>query len=85
LKYIINLDVAVLMALRVFVFLTLDKSEGTSLKRRRVSFGGHLRPELFDENLPPNTPLKRGETPTKRKSLVTHTSTVLKKIIKVSW
>nr|XP_020022929.1 proliferation marker protein Ki-67 [Castor canadensis] len=61
---------------------SINKSEGTSLKRRRVSFGGHLRPELFDENLPPNTPLKRGETPTKRKSLVTHTSTVLKKIIK---
>ncbi|XP_023371401.1 proliferation marker protein Ki-67, partial [Otolemur garnettii] len=60
-----------------------DKSEGGPLKRRRVSFGGHLRPELFDENLPPNTPLKRGETPTKRKSLVTHTpTTVLKKIIK---
>ncbi|KAL1787275.1 proliferation marker Ki-67 [Sigmodon hispidus] len=59
-----------------------DKSEGMSLKRRRVSFGGHLRPELFDENLPPNTPLKRGETPTKRKSLTTHTPAVLKKIIK---
>ncbi|XP_049993272.1 proliferation marker protein Ki-67 isoform X2 [Alexandromys fortis] len=60
-----------------------DKSEGMSLKRRRVSFGGHLRPELFDENLPPNTPLKRGETPTKRKSLAPHTPSVLKKIIKV--
>ncbi|XP_029418908.1 proliferation marker protein Ki-67 [Nannospalax galili] len=59
-----------------------NKSEGTSLKRRRVSFGGRLRPELFDENLPPNTPLKRGETPTKRKSLITHTPAVLKKIIK---
>ncbi|CAO2583690.1 Proliferation marker protein Ki-67 [Lemmus lemmus] len=60
----------------------INKSEGMSLKRRRVSFGGHLRPELFDENLPPNTPLKRGETPTKRKSLAPHTPTVLKKIIK---
>uniref|UniRef100_A0A8C5Y6C1 Marker of proliferation Ki-67 n=1 Tax=Microcebus murinus TaxID=30608 RepID=A0A8C5Y6C1_MICMU len=59
-----------------------NKSEGRPLKRRRVSFGGRLRPELFDENLPPNTPLKRGETPTKRKSLVAHTPTVLKKIIK---
>ncbi|XP_011785561.1 PREDICTED: antigen KI-67 isoform X2 [Colobus angolensis palliatus] len=59
-----------------------DESEGIPLKRRRVSFGGHLRPELFDENLPPNTPVKRGETPTKRKSLVTHTPPVLKKIIK---
>uniref|UniRef100_A0A2K5E0E8 Marker of proliferation Ki-67 n=1 Tax=Aotus nancymaae TaxID=37293 RepID=A0A2K5E0E8_AOTNA len=59
-----------------------NKSEGIPLKRRRVSFGGHLRPELFDENLPPNTPLKRGETPTKRKSLVVHTPPVLKKVIK---
>ncbi|KAL0616867.1 Proliferation marker protein Ki-67 [Plecturocebus cupreus] len=61
---------------------SLNKSDGIPLKRRRVSFGGHLRPELFDENLPPNTPLKRGETPTKRKSLVMHTPPVLKKIIK---
>nr|XP_019583898.1 PREDICTED: proliferation marker protein Ki-67 [Rhinolophus sinicus] len=60
-----------------------NMTEGLPLKRRRVSFGGHLRPELFDENLPPNTPLKRGETPMKRRSLVTHTAaTVLKKIIK---
>ncbi|XP_070421080.1 proliferation marker protein Ki-67 [Equus przewalskii] len=61
---------------------SINKVEGMSLKRRRVSFGGHLRPELFDENLPPNTPLKRGETPMKRRSLATHTPTVLKKIIK---
>ncbi|KAG3263864.1 marker of proliferation Ki-67 [Ictidomys tridecemlineatus] len=59
-----------------------DKSEDLSLKRRRVSFGGRLRPELFDENLPPNTPLKKGETPAKRKSLAAHSPAVLKKIIK---
>ncbi|XP_047558125.1 proliferation marker protein Ki-67 isoform X3 [Lutra lutra] len=59
---------------------SINKIEGTPLKRRRVSFGGRLKPELFDENLPPNTPLKRGETP--RRSLVSHTSAVLKKIIK---
>ncbi|XP_029788643.1 proliferation marker protein Ki-67 isoform X2 [Suricata suricatta] len=58
----------------------ISKTEGTPLKRRRVSFGGRLKPELFDENLPPNTPLKRGETP--RRSLVSHTPPVLKKIIK---
>ncbi|XP_051001449.1 proliferation marker protein Ki-67 [Acomys russatus] len=62
---------------------SINKSEGMSLKKRRVSFGGCLRPELFDENLPPNTPLKRGETPNKRKSLATHSPAVLKKIIKV--
>ncbi|XP_040342710.1 proliferation marker protein Ki-67 isoform X2 [Herpailurus yagouaroundi] len=60
---------------------SINKTEGTPLKRRRVSFGGRLKPELFDENLPPNTPLKRGETP--RRSLVSHTPPVLKKIIKV--
>ena len=63
--------------------IPLDKMEGVAAKRRRVSFGGHLRPELFDENLPPNTPLKKGETPKQRRSLAAHTPTVLKKIIKV--
>ncbi|KAM9379547.1 proliferation marker protein Ki-67 [Phaethornis superciliosus] len=32
-------------------------------KRKRVSFGGHLSPELFDKSLPPNSPLKRGAIP----------------------
>lgn len=74
----------VVFSFPLFVSITLDMIEGMPLKRRRVSFGGHLRPELFDENLPPNTPLKRGETPMKRRSLVTHTATTaLKKIIKV--
>lgn len=72
------------IALHVFAFLTSGENEGLPLKRRRVSFGGHLKPELFDENLPPNTPLKKGETPAKRKSLGSHSPAVLKKIIKVS-
>ncbi|XP_066210635.1 proliferation marker protein Ki-67 isoform X2 [Saccopteryx leptura] len=59
-----------------------EEVEGVPMKRRRVSFGGHLRPELFDENLPPNTPLKRGETPVTGRSLGTHTPTSLKRIIK---
>ncbi|NWH59784.1 KI67 protein, partial [Geococcyx californianus] len=32
-------------------------------KRKRVSFGGQLSPELFDKSLPPNSPLKKGATP----------------------
>ncbi|NXK04790.1 KI67 protein, partial [Herpetotheres cachinnans] len=32
-------------------------------KRKRVSFGGHLSPELFDKSLPPNSPVKRGAIP----------------------
>ncbi|XP_064922791.1 proliferation marker protein Ki-67 isoform X3 [Columba livia] len=35
-------------------------------KRKRVSFGGHLSPELFDKSLPPNSPLKRGATPARQ-------------------
>ncbi|NWQ77391.1 KI67 protein, partial [Columbina picui] len=35
-------------------------------KRKRVSFGGHLSPELFDKRLPPNSPLKRGAIPARR-------------------
>ncbi|NWJ10922.1 KI67 protein, partial [Crypturellus undulatus] len=34
-------------------------------KRKRVSFGGHLSPELFDKSLPPNSPLKKGAIPTR--------------------
>ncbi|XP_017213956.1 proliferation marker protein Ki-67 isoform X1 [Danio rerio] len=36
-------------------------------KRKRVSFGGQLSPELFDKRLPPDSPLRRGATP--RRSL----------------
>ncbi|MCJ8738146.1 hypothetical protein PDJAM_G00032200 [Pangasius djambal] len=35
-------------------------------KRKRVSFGGQLRPELFDKRLPPNSPLRRGASPGRR-------------------
>ncbi|XP_041426248.1 marker of proliferation Ki-67 S homeolog isoform X2 [Xenopus laevis] len=35
-------------------------------KRKRVSFGGHLSPEFFDKRLPPNSPLQRGATPSRR-------------------
>ncbi|XP_062859301.1 proliferation marker protein Ki-67 [Trichomycterus rosablanca] len=35
-------------------------------KRKRVSFGGLLSPELFDKRLPPDSPLRRGATPGRR-------------------
>ncbi|NXF81972.1 KI67 protein, partial [Sclerurus mexicanus] len=49
-------------------------------KRKRVSFGGHLSPELFDKSLPPNSPLRKGALPA-RLSLPCGTSprVVLKK------
>ncbi|KAM5264106.1 cell division cycle-associated protein 2 [Ctenodactylus gundi] len=38
-------------------------------KRKRVTFGEDLSPELFDESLPANTPLRRGGTPARQKEL----------------
>lgn len=41
----------------------LDFLVQTLGKRKRVSFGGQLSPELFDKRLPPNSPLKKGAIP----------------------
>ena len=32
-------------------------------KRKRVSFGANLSPELFDKRLPPGTPIRKGSAP----------------------
>lgn len=37
------------------------------MKKKRVSFGGFLSPELFDKKLPPDSPLRKGAAP--RRSL----------------
>ncbi|XP_072413696.1 proliferation marker protein Ki-67 [Chiloscyllium punctatum] len=34
-------------------------------KRKRVSFGANLSPELFDKRMPPSSPLQKGGTPTR--------------------
>ncbi|KAK9530978.1 hypothetical protein VZT92_012448 [Zoarces viviparus] len=39
----------------------------SQMKKKRVSFGGSLCPELFDKRLPPNSPLRKGADP--RRSL----------------
>ncbi|XP_020779861.1 proliferation marker protein Ki-67 [Boleophthalmus pectinirostris] len=39
------------------------------VKRKRVSFGTHLSPELFDKRLPPDSPLRKGATPRRSLSL----------------
>ncbi|KAM4675162.1 cell division cycle-associated protein 2 [Discoglossus pictus] len=39
-----------------------------SVKRKRVTFGRELSPEVFDKTLPPNTPLRRGGTPYNHRS-----------------
>ncbi|KAM4802363.1 cell division cycle-associated protein 2 [Urocitellus parryii] len=38
-------------------------------KRKRVTFGEDLSPEVFDESLPANTPLRKGGTPVRPKNL----------------
>ncbi|XP_064441431.1 cell division cycle-associated protein 2 isoform X2 [Mirounga angustirostris] len=38
-------------------------------KRKRVTFGEDLSPEVFDESLPANTPLRKGGTPVRKKDL----------------
>lgn len=40
-----------------------------SKKRKRVTFGEDLSPEVFDESLPANTPLRKGQTPVRRRDL----------------
>ncbi|XP_036606351.1 cell division cycle-associated protein 2 [Trichosurus vulpecula] len=48
------------------------KNEKSSLKvqktwpRKRVTFGEELSPEVFDESLPANTPLRKGGTPARQ-------------------
>ncbi|XP_061871816.1 cell division cycle-associated protein 2 isoform X2 [Colius striatus] len=52
--------------------LQTENSEGYSSempKKKRVTFGEVLSPEIFDETLPANTPLRRGATPVRRPSL----------------
>ena len=36
---------------------------GAPSKRKRVSFGANLSPELFDKSLPPGTPVRKGSAP----------------------
>ncbi|XP_077008944.1 cell division cycle-associated protein 2 [Tamandua tetradactyla] len=38
-------------------------------KKKRVTFGEELSPEVFDESLPANTPLRKGETPVCKKDI----------------
>ncbi|XP_042364200.1 proliferation marker protein Ki-67 [Plectropomus leopardus] len=44
-----------------------DNLPAPQIKKKRVSFGGYLCPELFDKRLPPDSPLRKGASP--RRSL----------------
>ncbi|XP_047464624.1 proliferation marker protein Ki-67 isoform X2 [Mugil cephalus] len=49
------------------------------MKRKRVSFGGQLSPELFDKRLPPDSPLRKGATPRRSLSLARHKQSLLRR------
>ncbi|XP_076743459.1 proliferation marker protein Ki-67 isoform X9 [Maylandia zebra] len=48
-------------------------------KRKRVSFGGYLSPELFDKRLPPDSPLRKGATPRRSLSLLRPKQSLLRR------
>lgn len=53
-------------------FITTEETERQSSekpKKRRVTFGEALSPEIFDETLPANTPLWKGATPIRHPGL----------------
>uniref|UniRef100_UPI0037E9C8A2 proliferation marker protein Ki-67 isoform X2 n=1 Tax=Semicossyphus pulcher TaxID=241346 RepID=UPI0037E9C8A2 len=54
----------------------LPKSQ---MKRKRVSFGGHLSPELFDKRLPPDSPLRKGAAPRRSLSLLRPKQSLLRR------
>ncbi|XP_036936733.1 proliferation marker protein Ki-67 isoform X2 [Acanthopagrus latus] len=49
------------------------------MKRKRVSFGGQLSPELFDKRLPPDSPLRKGATPRRSLSLYRPKNSLLRR------
>ncbi|NXN01711.1 CDCA2 protein, partial [Sylvia borin] len=42
---------------------TTDTQSSKTPKKKKVTFGEDLSPEIFDQNLPANTPLRRGASP----------------------
>ncbi|KAM6341281.1 cell division cycle-associated protein 2 isoform 3-T4 [Podargus strigoides] len=55
---------AVSSCTKIFEALQTDKPESSEKqKKKRVTFGEVLSPEIFDETLPANTPLRKGATP----------------------
>ncbi|XP_030256711.1 proliferation marker protein Ki-67 isoform X3 [Sparus aurata] len=51
----------------------------SQMKRKRVSFGGQLSPELFDKRLPPDSPLRKGATPRRSLSLYRPKNSLLRR------
>ncbi|XP_064328548.1 cell division cycle-associated protein 2 isoform X1 [Phalacrocorax carbo] len=61
---------------RIFGALQTEETERHSSERpkKRVTFGEVLSPEIFDESLPANTPLRKGATPVRRPGVQSNSS-----------
>ncbi|XP_009693006.1 PREDICTED: cell division cycle-associated protein 2-like [Cariama cristata] len=65
-------SLAVSNCVKIFEALQTEKTEKHSSekpKKKRVTFGEVLSPEIFDETLPANTPLRKGATPVRHPGL----------------
>ncbi|XP_059687484.1 cell division cycle-associated protein 2 [Gavia stellata] len=65
-------SLAVSNCAEIFEALPTEKTERHSSeksKKKRVTFGEVLSPEIFDETLPANTPLRKGATPVRHLEL----------------
>ncbi|XP_075300767.1 cell division cycle-associated protein 2 isoform X1 [Opisthocomus hoazin] len=65
-------SLAVSNCAEIFEELQTEKTERCSSekpKKKRVTFGEVLSPEIFDETLPANTPLRKGATPVRHLGL----------------
>ncbi|XP_061562524.1 proliferation marker protein Ki-67 [Phycodurus eques] len=58
--------------------LALD-SPAPHMKKKCVSFGGYLVPELFDKKMPPDSPLRKGENPRRSLCLVKPKQSLLRR------
>ncbi|XP_019736884.1 proliferation marker protein Ki-67 isoform X7 [Hippocampus comes] len=54
-------------------------SPAPQMKKRHVSFGGYLVPELFDKKMPPDSPLRKGENPRRSLCLAKPKQSVLRR------
>ncbi|KAM6369844.1 cell division cycle-associated protein 2 isoform 3-T5 [Pluvialis apricaria] len=65
-------SLAVSNCAKIFEALQTEETEGHSSekpKKKKVTFGEALSPEIFDETLPANTPLRKGATPVRHSVL----------------
>ncbi|KAM6331327.1 LOW QUALITY PROTEIN: cell division cycle-associated protein 2 [Alca torda] len=77
-------SLAVSNCAKIFEALQTEKTEGHSSekpKKKKVTFGEALSPEIFDETLPANTPLRKGAMPVRHPGLQSNSPSVRSSLI----